>query len=336
MIERQFVSQKVKEYQIQEYIKSKLIGAGYSHTEIQRTPLGEKIIIYTARPGLVVGRKGENIKKLTTVLHRRFKIENPQIEIGELDNPMLDVNYVVDKISSTLLRFGSKRFKSIGYKTLQEIIDSGALGAEIVISGKVPSSRARSWRFKAGLLKKSGNISQNKIKKCVGTANLKSGVIGIKVSIMTPDIILPDRILILDKETKVLVEKKEIDSENVDENKVKETMKTKTIKSENVDENKVKETMKTKTIKSENVDENKDLPEAFYEKDSSKSNEKTEKKDHKETTEEKEEKKVRRKRTTLKKNTTEKVSEENADKNEKKDLEKMNDSELSGEQNEKV
>jgi len=317
MIERQFVSQKVKEYQIQEYIKSKLIGAGYSHTEIQRTPLGEKIIIYTARPGLVVGRKGENIKKLTTVLHRRFKIENPQIEIGELDNPMLDVNYVVDKISSTLLRFGSKRFKSIGYKTLQEIIDSGALGAEIVISGKVPSSRARSWRFKAGLLKKSGNISQNKIKKCVGTANLKSGVIGIKVSIMTPDIILPDRILILDKETKVLVEKKEIDSENVDENKVKETMKT-------------------KTIKSENVDENKDLPEAFYEKDSSKSNEKTEKKDHKETTEEKEEKKVRRKRTTLKKNTTEKVSEENADKNEKKDLEKMNDSELSGEQNEKV
>ncbi|MBI2672495.1 30S ribosomal protein S3 [Candidatus Woesearchaeota archaeon] len=204
MIERQFVNQKVKEYQIQEYIKSKLVGTGYSHTEIQRTPLGEKVIIYTTRPGLVVGRKGENIKQLTTVLNKRFNVENPQIEIGELINPMIDANYVADRISSTLVRFGSKRFKSVGYKTLQQILDSGALGAEIVISGKVPSARARSWRFSAGHLKKSGYISQNEVKRAVSTANLKSGTIGIKVSIMTPDIVLPDKILILDNEMNLI------------------------------------------------------------------------------------------------------------------------------------
>ena len=208
MIERQFVNQKIKEFQIQEHIKSTLVGTGFSHIEIQRTPLGEKVIIFTARPGLVVGRKGENIKKLTNLLKKRFKMENPQIEIGELGNAMLDANYVADKIASNLVRFGSKRFKSVGYKTLQDILDNGALGAEIVISGKVPSARARSWRFKAGHLKKSGDISANQVKKAISTANLKSGTIGIKVSIMTPDIIMPDRILILDKKLE-LVEKKE-------------------------------------------------------------------------------------------------------------------------------
>ena len=220
MIERQFVNQKIKEFQIQEHIKAQLIGTGFSHIEIQRTPLGEKVIIFTARPGLVVGRKGENIKKLTTVLKKRFKMENPQIEIGELGAPMLDANYVADKIASTLVRFGSKRFKSVGYKTLQDILDHGAMGAEIVISGKVPSARARSWRFKAGHLKKSGDISANHVKRAISTANLPSGTVGIKVSIMTPDVILPDRILIIDKKPELIEKKEEVKKETEEKPKV--------------------------------------------------------------------------------------------------------------------
>ena len=139
MIERQFVNQKVKEFQIKQFIASELAKTGYSHIEIQRTPLGEKIIVFTTRPGLVVGKKGENINRLTAILKSRFKIENPQIEIGELDDPNLDANLIADRIASTFERFGSKRFKSAGYRTLQGILDAGALGAEIVISGKVPS-----------------------------------------------------------------------------------------------------------------------------------------------------------------------------------------------------
>src|SRR3989344_3308427 len=168
MIEKQFLAQKAKENQIQKYIAEQLARSGYSHTEIRRTPLGEKVIIYTTRPGLVVGGRGENIQNLTNTLKRRFKMENPQIEIGELENPMLDVHFVCDRIVSTLERFGSKRFKSTGYKTLQEIIDSGALGAEIVISGKVTSARARSWRFSAGHMKKSGDISENYVQRAYG------------------------------------------------------------------------------------------------------------------------------------------------------------------------
>ena len=74
MIERQFITQKIKEFQIQEFIAKQLGNSGYSHIEIKKTPLGEKIIIYTSRPGLVVGRKGENIRKLTETLKDKFKM----------------------------------------------------------------------------------------------------------------------------------------------------------------------------------------------------------------------------------------------------------------------
>ncbi len=212
MIERKFVAQKLKEYQIQEYMASTLAKAGYSHTEIKRTPLGEKVIIYTTRPGLVVGKKGDNIKKLTAFLKKKFKMENPQIEIGDVENPTMDVNYIADRIAFNLERFGSKRFKSIGYKVLQDVIDAGALGAEVVLSGKIPSARARSWRFSAGYLKKSGEIHLYKVKKAIVGVNLKSGTIGIKVSIMTPDIELPDRMLALKtQETKLTSQEKKIE-----------------------------------------------------------------------------------------------------------------------------
>jgi len=194
MIERKFVAQKFKEHHIQEFMAKTLSKAGYSHTEIRNTPLGEKITIYTTRPGIVVGKGGENIKKITAVLKKRFKLENPQIEIGEVENPLLDAQYVVDKIAYNIERFGPKRFKSIGYRMLQDIMSAGAKGAEVVITGKVPSARARGWRFSAGYLKKSGDIAVSKIKHAKVNVNLKMGALGVKVSIMTPDIELPDKI----------------------------------------------------------------------------------------------------------------------------------------------
>src|SRR3989338_2400249 len=243
MIEKQFVNQKIKEFQIQEYIKEEFSGTGFSHIDIQRTPLGEKVIIYTTRTGLVVGKKGENIRKLTIVLKKKFNMENPQIEIGELQNPMLDANFIADRISSTLVRFGSKRFKSVGYKTLQDIINAGALGAEIVISGKVPSARSRRWRFKAGHLKKSGYIASDKVKKAITQAKLKSGIIGIKISIMTPDIILPDKILVLNKEMELVEKKPEEIPKETPEKEIKEEPKKKMVKKtkEKTEEEKVPE-----------------------------------------------------------------------------------------------
>ncbi len=199
MIERKFVSENIKEFSIQEYIASTLSNVGYSHIKLQQTPLGEKIIIFASRPGLIVGRKGDTIKKLTKNIKKKFGLENPQIEISEVAQINLDATIVAERIAATLERFGSQKFKGVGHKALTDVIDAGALGVEVLISGKIPGARAKSWRFYKGYLKKCGDIAVSGVKHAYAVARLKSGVVGIQVRIMPPDIKLPDTITLLDQ-----------------------------------------------------------------------------------------------------------------------------------------
>ncbi|MBI2103010.1 30S ribosomal protein S3 [Candidatus Woesearchaeota archaeon] len=205
MIERQFIAQKTKEYYIKKYIEEHLRGVGISQIRLKKIPLGEKIIISASKPSLIVGSKGSNIRELTRVLKTEFKLENPQIEIAEIRNIFLDANIVAQRIASSLERFGSARFKSIGHKIMENVINSGALGVEIIVSGKIPSARAKSWRFYQGYLKKCGDIAISGVLKAQAIALLKSGIVGIKVAIMPPDIVLPDRVEIV-KELSLEVE----------------------------------------------------------------------------------------------------------------------------------
>ena len=232
MIEKQIVSKHMKEYLMQEYIKTYLPRGSYSKIDLRKTPLGEKIIIHTSRPGLVVGRKGINLSELTTVLKTKYGMENPQIEVAEIEDVNLDPKSVAERIVASFERFGPKRFKPIGYRALQSIMDAGALGAEVVISGRgVPSSRAKSWRFLAGHMKKSGDISENFVKRATTVANLKSGTIGIKVNILTSDVVMPDKITIREmpkisvEEVKELKEEKKEEPEKKKEKKVRKTRK---------------------------------------------------------------------------------------------------------------
>lgn len=220
MIERNILGQKMKEFHIKEFIAAEFVKTGYSHTKIQRTPLGDKVIIYTSRPGLVVGRKGENIRKLTNTLKNKFKMDNPQIEIGEIENPYFDAQSIAEKIAYTIEKFGSQRFKSIGYKTLQSIMDAGALGAEIVMSGKIPSARAKRWRFIDGYLKKCGHVSDKYVIRGKSVALIRSGVVGISVNIMPSGLELPDDVKIIEqnpelKEEEVKKEPKEVKNEEI-------------------------------------------------------------------------------------------------------------------------
>lgn len=217
MIERKFVAQNIKERQIEEYIFKNLKRVGHSHTKVQRTPLGEKIIIFTSRPGLIVGRRGQNIKKLTKDLKGEFGLENPQIEISEIENPNLDAQIVAERIANSLERFGLSKFKGIGHRTMGDVMKEGALGIEIVMSGKIPSARARRWRFYQGYLKKCGDISIIGVKKAYARAQLKTGTIGIQVRIMPPEIRLPDEINITKEVEKIEEEKEEIKSDGKNE-----------------------------------------------------------------------------------------------------------------------
>ena len=198
MDERKFIQIKKQEFGIKEYIKRDLGKGKISRLDIEYTPVGEKIIISTSKPGLVIGRGGEKIQELTMVLKRRFKLENPHIEILEIEKPLLDAQLVADEIAMALERMGNLKFKVIGYRKLQEIMNAGALGCELRISGKLPSERARSWRFAEGYLKKAGESSKE-VDRAQATALTKTGVIGIKAAIMRPDAKIYDQIKITDE-----------------------------------------------------------------------------------------------------------------------------------------
>jgi len=195
MEEKKFVAFKKEELGVKEYVKHTLGKGRISDVSIEYTPVGEKIIIATSKPGLVIGRRGEKIDELTRVLKKRFKLDNPHIEIKEIIEPRLDAQLVADEIAVLLERDGSLKFKVIAYRTLQAIMRAGALGAEIVLSGKLPSDRSRTWRFTQGYLIKTGEPSKE-VNRAITQAKTLPGVAGIKVSILPPDAILLDRITV--------------------------------------------------------------------------------------------------------------------------------------------
>jgi small subunit ribosomal protein S3 len=200
MIERKFVAENLKEFQIEEYMRSILGKAGISYIKLQRTPLGEKILVCASRPGIIVGKSGSNIAKLTKDLKERFGLDNPQIELLESENPMTDANIVAESIANSLERFGTARFKGIGHKAMSDIMSAGARGVEILISGKVPSSRAKTWRFYMGYLKKSGDVAVSGVNTAYSQAKLKTGIVGVQVRIMPSTTALPDDITYISAE----------------------------------------------------------------------------------------------------------------------------------------
>jgi small subunit ribosomal protein S3 len=237
MIERQIVASNTKELAIQEYITKALKNLGHSHIKLQRTPLGEKIVIHASRPGLIVGRKGQNIKKLTEDLKNNFELENPQIEINEVENPNLDAQIVAERVASSLEKFGTQRFKGIGHRVMSDVMGGGALGIEILITGKIPSSRAKRWRFYQGYLKKCGDIAIEGVRKAYAAAQLKTGSVGIQVRIMPPDVKLPDTVImegepsgVVEEMTAEMTEKKEEKKEVKKEEKPAEKEKKETKK----------------------------------------------------------------------------------------------------------
>lgn len=195
MEEKKFVDVRKDEYNIKQFVK-RMYGKGkISRVRIEYTPVGEKIIVSTHRPGWVIGKSGEKIAELTMILKKRFKMENPHVDIEEIARPEFDAQLVADEIAMSLERFGSSRYKSSSYKELSKIKNAGGAGAEIRVSGKLPSDRARSWRFSFGYLKKTGDAA-SVVDRAEAVAETKQGVVGIKVAILAPGVKVHDQVTI--------------------------------------------------------------------------------------------------------------------------------------------
>jgi len=192
---KNFIEQGIKLMQINEYLRSELVRAGFAGVELQRTPLGVRITLKTSRPGLVIGKGGKRIQEITDVLQDRFGLEMPQIEVEEVVEPDLDAQIMAERLAYSLDR--GRHYRRAGYYILRKVMDAGARGVEIIVSGKVTSQRARTQIFRAGTMSKSGQ-SAAAVDKGVAQCIQKSGVLGIIVKIMRADIKMGDDVKIKD------------------------------------------------------------------------------------------------------------------------------------------
>jgi len=188
--EHQFIEDGLQRTQIDEFFSEELSRAGYGGMDVAKTPMGTQIVLKAEKPGMVIGKGGKNIRKITTTLEEEFDLDDPQIDVQEVDEPDLNAQIVADRLANALER--GWYFRKAGHTTIDRIMDSGALGAEIILSGKVTGARSRVEKFNRGYIKHNGEPAETIVDSGVGTAVMKLGTIGVRVKIIPPDAQLPD------------------------------------------------------------------------------------------------------------------------------------------------
>ena len=165
MIEKDFVTEGLRRTKIDEYLEKELERAGYGGMDIQVTPLGTMVIVYAERPGMVIGRGGKTVsmvigrggktvRAITQSLKTKFDLDNPQVEVKEVDVPELNARIMASKIANMLQR--GMHFRRVAYSTIRRIMGAGAQGVEVTISGKIRGSRSAVAKFTEGYIKKCG------------------------------------------------------------------------------------------------------------------------------------------------------------------------------------
>lgn len=279
-IERKFIADNFRKLEVKEFIEKGLDRAGCGEIDIQRTPVGTRIIVYAQRPGLVIGRKGGTIRKSTDILKTKYKIDNPQIEVNELEISELNAKVMAKSVASAIER--GIHFRRAAYTALRRIMEAGARGVEIQVSGKLTGDRSKTVKFLDGSMKHCGEPALIYVDTGKGIALPKQGVIGVTVKLIPPGVRLPDEIEFLDKEaikagrktkdvkedTEKLVEdlQEEIAGDgkavpkSIKPEKVKRKAKKKKVKEEEPEEGEVEEKKEEKEKEEEKAEQVKEVP----------------------------------------------------------------------------
>jgi small subunit ribosomal protein S3 len=199
-VEKKFVQDGFTKALVNEYLAEELERAGYGGMVMNRTPMGTQITVYAEKPGMVIGKGGKLIRKITRDLDRKFHLDNPQVDVQDVGKGDLNGQVVANRLASSLER--GWYFRKAGQSMLRRVMDSGARGCEIIISGKLTGPRSRTEKFIAGYIKHSGKPADDIVDKGYSVAVKKLGVIGCQVRIIPPEVTPPDQFKITPPEPK--------------------------------------------------------------------------------------------------------------------------------------
>jgi small subunit ribosomal protein S3 len=190
-VTKYFIKDVSRRLEIDELLQRDLKRAGYSRVELTKSPVGTRVVIYAAKPGMVIGRRGQSIKDLTKLLETKFGIENPQLSVATIEIPEQDPKVVASQVAQALQR--GVHFRRAAYWAIQRVMESQALGVEIIIRGKLTTERSRFEKFRAGYLPRVGDPVLKSVKVAVADVQLKQGLFGIKVRILPPTVEFVDK-----------------------------------------------------------------------------------------------------------------------------------------------
>ena len=175
---------------LNDFLREEIKEAGFHKVEVAKTPSGTKITLYVTRPGIVIGRKGVGIKRLTEKVESDYGFKNPQISVEEIPKAELSPSVMCNRMASHIER--GTAFRRATMWTMNQIMESGALGVQITISGKLRGDRSAFEKHTQGVLPRAGNYAKDIVSEDVTHTKTPMGLIGIKIRIANKDKVVPE------------------------------------------------------------------------------------------------------------------------------------------------
>ena len=175
---------------LKDYLRQKIKDAGFSGVDISKTPTGTRIALHVTRPGIVIGRKGSGIRELTETLGSKFGLKNPQISVVEIPKPELSPNVMCTRLASHIER--GTAFRRATMWTMQQIMDGGAMGVQITVSGKLRGDRSAFEKHSAGILPRAGHHADVIVAEDIAHVKTPMGLIGVRIRIARKDKFIPE------------------------------------------------------------------------------------------------------------------------------------------------
>jgi len=175
---------------LNDFLREEIKESGFHKVEVSKTPSGTKITLYVTRPGIVIGRKGAGIKLLTEKVESDFGFKNPQISVEEIPKAELSPSVMCNRLAAHIER--GTAFRRATMWTLNQIMEAGAMGVQITISGKLRGDRSAFEKHTQGILPRAGNYAKDIVSEDVTHTKTPMGLIGIKIRIARKEKVVPE------------------------------------------------------------------------------------------------------------------------------------------------